>query len=100
MAKQKWSLAELATHLELMAEGQNIIARFLSESNLILNDKDYSREKTLQAARVLRGLAPFQKEIRTFLIKLRSAHDESPPRPLDERRADNPSRRVGSRNDS
>jgi len=97
MAKQKWSLDELAVHLELMAEGQDIIARFLSESGLILNDKDYSREKTLQAARVLKGLAPFQKEIRAFLIKLRSAHDE--PYPMDERRAENPSRRVGSRDD-
>jgi hypothetical protein len=69
MTKQKWSLAELATHLELMAEGQDIIARFLSESDLILDDKDFSREKTLQAARVLRDLAPFKEQLRAFLIE-------------------------------
>ena len=69
MTKQKWSLAELATHLELMAEGQDIIARFISESGAILDDKDFSREKTLQAARVLRDLAPFKEQLRAFLIE-------------------------------
>jgi hypothetical protein len=69
MATRKWSLAELATHLELMAEGQDIIARFISESGLILDDKDFSREKTLQAARVLRDLAPFKEQLRAFLIE-------------------------------
>ena len=69
MEKQKWSLDELATHLELLAEGQDIIARFISETSLILDDKDFSREKTLQAARALRDLAPFQKELRAFYVE-------------------------------
>ena len=67
MAKQKWSLAELAMHLELLAEGQDIIARFVSEK--VLDDKETSRQKTLQAARVLRELAPFKEQLRAFLIE-------------------------------
>jgi len=67
MAKQKWSLAELAMHLELLAEGQDIIARFVSEK--VLDDKETSRQKTLQAARVLRDLAPFKEQLRAFLIE-------------------------------
>jgi len=65
----KWSLAELATHLELMAKGQDIIVRFLSESGATLDDKESSREKTLQAARALKELAPFQEKLRAFLIE-------------------------------
>jgi hypothetical protein len=73
MVKPKWSLEELASHLELVAEGNDVIARFIRHSIDDLDEAETSREKTLQAARALKRFAPFQEEIRAFLIELEAS---------------------------
>lgn len=65
----KLSLAQLAEHLELLAEAQDIITRLSPHltSGGYQDDLEVTRETTAVAGRVLRSLAPFEDDLRIWL---------------------------------
>ena len=76
MNVEKPSLAELAAHLELLAKGQDIITRLAPHNGRRPDDLVATCERTLDAAKVLRAMAPYQDELRKWLRERRAQSAE------------------------
>lgn len=72
----KESLSRLADHIEMLGKIPGIAIRlkpgFIPGTPMTQEEVDASERRTEQAVRVLRAMAPFEIELREFLIQCRA----------------------------